>query len=280
MLLALLKWPISNPTVQKWVFEPRPFGTTFSVVSAKNCSIFKTRFWRKPGAPPKRTKWGGARQHKYFLTFFQVPGFGPFHRIFGTANVKNPFSPQFWACPPATDKCKPHTRRNRGCRWKCHSPEFSWKMPHFQHVAPWRRCIFERPAALTAALPKPTKHCKKKGFPSRGRGAPHFRTHDQEHSRTHWAKKNTPLSNTTAYIYICCGVINWSKFGGFQKLLTGPSLFLFQNNVCQKNTIKRGFSTFLKLKIARVNFQVINWSKLAFFGAPNLDQLITLTWTS
>ena len=38
-------------------------------------------------------------------------------------------------------------------------------MPHFQQGAPGQRCIFERPAALTAALPIPTKHCKNRDFP-------------------------------------------------------------------------------------------------------------------
>ena len=166
MLLALVRWPISNPTVQKWVFEPRPFGTTFAVVSAKIARFSKTRFWRKPGAPTKRTKWGGARQHKYIWPFFEVPAFGPFHWIFGTANVQNPFSPQFWACPPVTDKCKPHTRFNWGCRWKCHSPDFLLEDASFSgQGAPGQRCIFERPAALTAALPIPTKHCKNRDFP-------------------------------------------------------------------------------------------------------------------
>ena len=47
---------ISDPTVQKWVLQPRPVGTTFTVVSAKICRFSKTRFWRNPGAPPKNTK--------------------------------------------------------------------------------------------------------------------------------------------------------------------------------------------------------------------------------
>ena len=32
-----------------------------------------------------------------------------------------------------------------------------------------------------------------------------------------------PGIDSTTYIYICCEVIIWSKFGGFWKLLSGPS---------------------------------------------------------
>ena len=35
LLLPLLRWPVSDLAVQKLLFQPRHFGTTFSVVSAK-----------------------------------------------------------------------------------------------------------------------------------------------------------------------------------------------------------------------------------------------------
>ena len=54
----------------------------------------------------------------------------------------------------------------------------------------------------------------------------------------------------------------------------------FQNIVCQKN-YKIGVSAhFLIMKVRTIILIVVDWSKLAFFGTPNLDQLIALTWTN
>ena len=47
-------------------------------------------------------------------------------------------------------------------------------MHRFQHVAPGRRCIFEGPVALTAALTKPTKHYKNWDFPPSDAAHPIF----------------------------------------------------------------------------------------------------------
>ena len=57
ILLPLLRWPISDPLVQKLRFRPRHFGTTFPVVSAKFGQFPKAFFFlRNPGAPPKNPK--------------------------------------------------------------------------------------------------------------------------------------------------------------------------------------------------------------------------------
>ena len=100
---------------------------------------------------------------------------------------------------------------------------FSWKMPHFQHVAPGRRCIFEGPVALTAALLKPPKHYENRDFLPRTLRAPFFERMTRSILERIGPKK-APKSNTTAYIYIytvkllsgpslgVSGVIIWSKF--------------------------------------------------------------------
>ena len=80
---------------------------------------------------------------------------------------------------------------------------FSWKMPHFQHVAPGRRCIFEGPVALTAALLKPPKHCKNRDFPPSDAAHPIF----ERMTRTileRIGRKKAPHYRTQqhAYIYI------------------------------------------------------------------------------
>ena len=56
MLLPLLRWPISDPPVQKLRFRPRHFGTAFAVVFSEIRSILKNPFLQNPGAPPKNTK--------------------------------------------------------------------------------------------------------------------------------------------------------------------------------------------------------------------------------
>ena len=202
MLLALVRWPISNPSVQKWVFEPRPFGTTFAVVSAKIPRISKTRFWGKPGAPKKRTKWGGARQDKYIWPFFEVPGFGPFHWFFGTANARNPFSPQFWACPPATDKRKPQTRLNWGCRWKCHSLDFLLEDASFS--ASWPGATLHiREARCTNCCPaETTKHYENRDFPPSDAARPILNAWPGAFSNALGEKKHPIIETQTAYIYI------------------------------------------------------------------------------
>ena len=123
MLLPLLTWLVLDPSAPKWVFEPRQFGTTFSVVSAKICRFSKTVFGEIQARHQKKTNMRRARQHKYILPFFQVPGFGPFHRFFQIGNLKNPFSPQFWACPPSTEDCDPDTDPKESCASAGQSPE-------------------------------------------------------------------------------------------------------------------------------------------------------------
>ena len=58
------------------------------------------------------------------------------------------------------------------------------------------------------------------------------------------------------YIYICCGVINWSKLWGFSKFFTGPSLF-FSKHCLSKNTIQIGVSAhfFSLIKLRAQIFQ-------------------------
>ena len=71
------------------------------------------------------------------------------------------------------------------------------------------------------------------------------------------------------------------SLGGFSKLLAGPSLLFSKPLFVKKHYKNRGFNTFLYTRKMRAHiFKVIDWSKLAFFWTPNLDQLITLTWPS
>ena len=175
MLLPLLTWPISDPTVQKWFLLPRPFGTTFTVVAAKICRFSKTRLWSNPGAPPKNTKMRmGAPPEINFAIFL-----GPWFLGFRMAISR----PETW---------KPHFPRSSGhvrTRLTTANLRLTWSqgagpqvkhrnwfcnMPHCQHVAPrWRR-IFLAALAITAALRKPTKHCKNRGSPPSDAAHPNF----------------------------------------------------------------------------------------------------------
>ena len=79
------------------------------------------------------------------------------------------------------------------------------------------------------------------------------------------------------YIYICCGVIIWSKFGGFGCYYLVQVCF-FPKHRLPQNAIKIGVSAlfFLKKKLRAKFLDVIIWSKLAFFKTQsNLDQIIT-----
>ena len=93
---------------------------------------------------------------------------------------------------------------------------------------------------------------------------------------------DSQLYSIYAYIYICCGVIIWSKFGLFN------SYCLVQ--VCLSKThskihIKIGVAAFLCLKTIACKKRIVTiWSKLAFFlghqlgpdNKPYLDQIRTI----
>ena len=121
MLLPPLTWPISDPTVQKWVLQPRAFGTTFTVVSAKTYRFPKTRFWRNPGPPPKKHKNedGRAKKNK-FCHFSKTLAWGFFMAI----SKSETWKPHF---PPSSGMCALYWQlrtsdlpeaRVRGHRWK------------------------------------------------------------------------------------------------------------------------------------------------------------------
>ena len=86
------------------------------------------------------------------------------------------------------------------------------------------------------------------------------------------------------YIYICCEVIIWAKFGHFQSYYLGQVCSL-KNTVCKKN-YKIGFQHFFfwKKKVCTKISKVIIWAKLAIFMLQqlgpdnniNLAQIITL----
>ena len=85
------------------------------------------------------------------------------------------------------------------------------------------------------------------------------------------------------YIYICCGVIIWAKFGLLRCYYLGQVCFL-QNTVCQKHYKYRGFSTFFGKKNCARKFEVLlsgpSWSFLrcSQLGPNNntyLAQIIT-----
>ena len=58
------------------------------------------------------------------------------------------------------------------------------------------------------------------------------------------------------YIYICCGVVIWAKFGLLRCYYLGQVCFL-QNTVCQKHYKNRGFSTFCFEKNCARKFEVL-----------------------
>ena len=64
------------------------------------------------------------------------------------------------------------------------------------------------------------------------------------------------------YIYKCCGVINWAKFGHFKQLLTGPSCFV-KNSLSKKHYKNRGFNRFFR---DAQFLNVTNWANLFFWG--------------
>ena len=66
------------------------------------------------------------------------------------------------------------------------------------------------------------------------------------------------------YIYICCGVIIWAKFGLLRCYYLGQVCFL-QNTVCQKHYKNRGFSTFSLKKIARANLRCYYLGQVGHF---------------
>ena len=75
------------------------------------------------------------------------------------------------------------------------------------------------------------------------------------------------------YIYICCGVIIWSKFGLLRGHYLVQVVFSSKTQFVKKHYKNRGFSR------AQIS-GVIIWSKFAFFKThPNLDQMLTPTWT-
>ena len=227
MLLALVGWPISNPSVQKWVLEPRPFGTTFAVVSAKIPRISKTRFWRKPGAPKKRTKWGGARQDKYIWPFLRSLVLGLFIDFLGPPTRKTHSPRSSGHVRKRRTSVNPRLVSTEGVGGSVIVRILCWKMPHFQHGAPGERCIFERPGALTAARPKPRNTTKIGISLPRTRRAPFLNAWPGALSNALGEKKHPIIEHNSIYIYIYIWrrVIRLSTFWPFWKLLVWP-LFL------------------------------------------------------
>ena len=70
-------------------------------------------------------------------------------------------------------------------------------------------------------------------------------------------------TDTHIYIYICCGVIIWTKFGLFNSYYLVHVCFVF-NSVCQKKSMKRVSPMFFEQISAHANLIVIIWSKFAF----------------
>ena len=81
-------------------------------------------------------------------------------------------------------------------------------MPHFGQGAPGQRCIFERPVALTAALPIPTKHSKNWDFPPSYAAHPIFERMTGSILERIGRKKHPIIEHNSIYIYIymCCHI--------------------------------------------------------------------------
>ena len=89
-------------------------------------------------------------------------------------------------------------------------------------------------------------------------------------------------SHTDMCMFICCGVVIWSKFGVLESYYLVQVCFF--NTVYQKHDKNRDFNTDLEqTKLRTKNSGVIIWSKLAFLkrtqlgpdNSPDLDQKIT-----
>ena len=93
MLLPLLTCPISDPTVQKWFLQPRPFGTTLTVVSAKICRFQKPDSGQIQARLQKTQKWRWARHQKQKFAMFRGLWFWGFAWPFQDRKPENPIFP-------------------------------------------------------------------------------------------------------------------------------------------------------------------------------------------
>ena len=75
-------------------------------------------------------------------------------------------------------------------------------MPHFQHVAPGRRCVFAGTVALTAALTKPTRHYKNRDFPPSDAAHPIFERITGSILERIGEKKHPIIEHNSINIYI------------------------------------------------------------------------------
>ena len=268
MLLPLLTWLVPDPNAPKWVFEPRQFGTTFSVVSAKICRFSKTRFWRNPGAPPKNTKMRRGAPTQIYFAIFPGPWFlGLSIEIFRPATWKTHSLHSSGHVRPRRTSANLILAWSQGAGPQVTVRNFSWKMPHFQHVAPGRRCIFAGTVALPAALTKPTRHYKNRDFPPSDAAHPIFeRITGSILERI--GEKKAPHYRTQQHVELLSGpslalleVIIWSKF------------VFSKTPIAKKHYKNRGFSPFFwKTKLRAKILEVIIWSKLAFYKTQS-------TWT-
>ena len=92
------RWPISDPRVPKLRFAASPVWHYVFCGFSEISSILETPFFAKTRRDAKKHKNDdGCGARNIFWPFFPKPRFWPSSCKFDTDNVKNPFSPQFWA---------------------------------------------------------------------------------------------------------------------------------------------------------------------------------------
>ena len=135
----------------------------------------------------------------------------------------------FWEAPPTKNPCfyrgiskkgAKNRRKNRERRHKWTRPNSTFAAFIFENLRfPWRaraEKLSEKRGGITGGREAATKHYKNRCFGTTTTPGP-LSNPPRTHYRTYESQNPAPLPKPTAhiYIYICCGVIIWSKFGPF-----------------------------------------------------------------
>ena len=205
MLLALVRWPISNPTVQKWVSSrDHLLALRLQWFQRKLLDFQKPIFGESQARQQNAQNEEGRANTNIFGHILRSLLLGLFIEFSGPPTCKTHSHRSSGHVRPRRTSVNPILVSTEGVGGSVIVRIFCWKMPHFQQGAPGQRCIFERPAALTAALPIPTKHCKNRDFP------PSYAAHPIFERMTgsileRIGRKKAPHYRTQQHIYIYGG---------------------------------------------------------------------------
>ena len=217
MLPPLLTWLVPDPNAPKWAFEPRQFGYYVFSGFSEDLSIFKNPFLGEIQARHQKTQNEEGRANtNIFCHFSRSLVLGLSIEIFRPATWKTHFPRSSGHVRPRRISANLILAWSQGAGPQVTVRNFSWKMPHFQHVAPGRRCIFAGTVALTVALTKPTRHYKNRDFPPSDAAHPIFeRITGSILERI--GEKKSPHYRTQQHICICWSlttiyILVWSIF--------------------------------------------------------------------